>query len=96
MPKRSGRKTVLVCNSCGAVNKQVHEIKIREEIAKKDKKVGVLEHGAEDALPLMDAECPKCKHNRAHYWTLQTRAGDEPETKFFRCEKCKHTWREYD
>ncbi|MBI1969528.1 transcription factor S, partial [Candidatus Woesearchaeota archaeon] len=21
--------------------------------------------------------------------------GDEPETKFLRCQKCRHTWRDY-
>lgn len=96
VPKRSGRKTVLACPSCGSVNKQVHEVKLREEIVKKDKKMGVLERDTEKMLPLTNTECPKCKHSRAYYWTLQTRAGDEPETKFLRCEKCKHTWREYD
>ncbi|PJB94591.1 transcription factor S, partial [Candidatus Pacearchaeota archaeon CG_4_9_14_0_8_um_filter_35_24] len=24
-----------------------------------------------------------------------TRAADESETKFYRCTKCDHTWREY-
>ncbi|MBI2108536.1 transcription factor S, partial [Candidatus Woesearchaeota archaeon] len=32
----------------------------------------------------------------AYFWLVQTRAGDEPETKFLRCEKCSHTWRDYD
>ena len=41
-------------------------------------------------------ECPKCRHKKAYYWTVQTRAGDEAETKFLKCEKCSHTWRDYD
>ncbi|PIO07920.1 transcription factor S, partial [Candidatus Pacearchaeota archaeon CG10_big_fil_rev_8_21_14_0_10_35_219] len=31
----------------------------------------------------------------AYFWTMQTRAADESETKFYRCTKCDHTWREY-
>ena len=45
--------------------------------------------------PLTEAECPKCHNKKARYWTQQTRAGDEPETKFYKCEKCKHVWRDY-
>jgi transcription factor S len=41
------------------------------------------------------AECPKCKNNLAYIWQVQTRAGDEGSTQFFRCTKCSHTWRLY-
>ena len=47
-------------------------------------------------MPRVKVECRKCKNGEAYYWMLQTRAGDEPATKFFRCTKCKYTWREYD
>ena len=40
-------------------------------------------------------ECPKCKNNKAVWWLLQTRSGDEPPTQFYRCTKCAQTWREY-
>ncbi|GAG32325.1 unnamed protein product [marine sediment metagenome] len=46
-------------------------------------------------LPLADEECPKCGCPKAYYWTVQTRAGDEPETRFYKCKKCGHVWREY-
>jgi len=96
IPKKGGsRRTVLACSSCGAVNKQVHEAKIRENVTREDKNIGVIE-STESSLPLTSAECPKCGHSKAYYWSLQTRAGDEPETKFLRCGKCRHTWREYD
>ena len=26
---------------------------------------------------------------------FQTRSADEPTTRFYRCQKCKFTWREY-
>jgi DNA-directed RNA polymerase subunit M len=46
-------------------------------------------------LPVTKEECPKCGNNEAYYWLRQTRAGDEAETKFLKCTKCKHTWRDY-
>ena len=41
-------------------------------------------------------KCKKCNNTKCYFWTVQTRAGDEAETKFFKCTKCGHTWREYD
>lgn len=40
-------------------------------------------------------ECPKCHNDLAYVWQVQTRAGDEGSTQFFRCTKCSHTWRLY-
>ena len=48
-----------------------------------------------DVFPVTNATCSKCNHTEAYFWTSQTRAGDEAETKFFRCTKCRYTWREY-
>jgi DNA-directed RNA polymerase subunit M len=45
--------------------------------------------------PKVKIICEKCGNNAAYFWTQQTRAADEPETRFFKCTKCKHTWREY-
>ena len=28
-------------------------------------------------------------------WMFQTRSADEPTTRFYRCTKCKYTWRDY-
>ena len=38
--------------------------------------------------------CPKCQHKEAETWNIQIRSSDEPSTHFFRCVKCKYTWRE--
>ena len=66
----------------------------------KDKKKKIVQiavgNEQEENLPVTDAECTKCKNNKAHFWTLQTRSADEPETKFYKCTKCKNIWREYD
>ena len=36
----------------------------------------------------------KCGGKEAYYWLIQTRSADEPPTQFFKCVKCKHTWRD--
>lgn len=46
--------------------------------------------------PKTEEKCPKCKNEIAYYWTVQTRSIDEAPTKFFRCTKCGHQWKEYD
>ena len=38
--------------------------------------------------------CPKCNNVEAETWQVQIRSSDEPSTHFFRCIKCKYTWRE--
>ena len=47
-------------------------------------------------LPTTKVTCPKCGNEKASWWLQQTRSADEAETRFLRCLKCKHTWREYD
>ena len=64
------------------------KIEVRPEI-------GVIKDSDTDVFPVINAICPKCNNKEAWFWTSQTRAGDEAETRFFRCTKCRHTWREY-
>ena len=60
---------------------------VKEKIAKRAKEV-------EGTLPEVKQECPKCKNTMAYWWVQQVLGGeDEPETEFFRCVKCSHTWR---
>lgn len=75
------------------------------EISKKTKKVieeetesefNVLaENEGEEALPTIKIECEKCGNDEAVWWMLQTRSADEPTTQFYRCTKCRYTWRNY-
>ena len=95
LPKKEGSKKVLVC-SCGYKSSNVEQTKITETITKKGKEVEVIEKEDYETLPKTDAKCEKCGHKEAYFWTVQTRAGDEPETKFLKCEKCKNIWRDYD
>jgi transcription factor S len=95
LPKREGNKKIIAC-SCGYRASNLEKSKITETINKKDMGVEVVEKGKLEILPKIDAECDKCGHKKAFYWLVQTRAGDESETKFMKCEKCEHTWRDYD
>jgi transcription factor S len=92
IPKKDRNKQVLACK-CGYKNTEESDMKFKEVITP-HKEVEVIEEQKE-ALPIVEEECPKCKHKQAYSWELQTRAADEPPTQFFRCEKCRHTWRHY-
>ena len=45
--------------------------------------------------PTVKIDCEKCGHGEAVAWMFQTRSADEPTTRFYRCQKCKYTWRDY-
>lgn len=97
VPKKEGNKIKIVCPSCGYEDKsQTNKVvKIKEEIRPKEE-IEIIEPEKEQNLPIVDANCEKCGNKKAYFWTLQTRAADEAETKFFKCTKCGHTWRDYD
>lgn len=89
---QKGREAIFVC-TCGFKTKELPEA-ITEKV-KTGRDIGVIEDTDTEKLPTTEAKCPKCGHTSAYYWTRQTRAGDEAETRFFRCVRCKHTWRDY-
>ncbi len=94
--EKKGKTSMQCSNSkCSFVKKEVENLEIREKVTRPDDKVEVISDEEAKMLPLADADCPDCKHTKAYYWLVQTRAGDEPETKFLKCEKCGHTWRDY-
>ena len=94
MPKKDGNKKILAC-SCGYKSKDVSKVTIKEEKLDKTKDIEVIDKNEFETLPKMDAECPECGNKKAYFWLVQTRASEEPETKFLKCEKCGHTWRDY-
>ncbi len=93
VPKAEGSKKKMSC-SCGYSCKDKEDIKLQENLSKKGK-IEVIEPSEVEILPKVDEECPKCKNRKSYFWTVQTRAGDEAETRFFECVKCKHRWRDY-
>lgn len=93
MPKKVDDKKVLAC-SCGHVDKKGSS-RLTETVKNKDG-IDVVDNSGEDKmLPTTKAECPKCHNKECYYWLVQTRSADEPETKFLKCTKCKHVFRDY-
>ena len=94
MPKKEGNKRVMVCPRGDYKDGDAAKAEITEHMQRGSTEVDVVEK-EEVPYPKVEAECGKCGHKEAYFWMVQTRAGDEPETKFMRCTKCNHTWRDY-
>ncbi len=85
----------LVCRRCDHREKISKGSKKITDKAESKKEILILDETTE-TTPKTKAECPECGNNEAYYHLRQTRAADEPETKFYRCTKCSHTWRDYN
>ena len=84
------------CPRCNYSSKtKAKKIKTSEKIDER-KDVAVLSGKEGSTLPVINEKCSKCGNEEAYFWTVQTRASDEAETKFFKCTKCGHTKRNYD
>lgn len=85
------------CRKCGHVEKGKRNEKVVLKTEVKEKRtIPVLDsEKAKKKLSVIDVDCPKCGNIGAVWWIQQTRAGDEPATRFFKCVSCNHTWREY-
>ncbi|MDD5253507.1 MAG: transcription factor S [Candidatus Nanoarchaeia archaeon] len=94
IPTRDKKGVVLKCN-CGYNSRARKNVMIKEEVKLKREDIIEVVDKKIETLPKTKEECPKCGHNTAYFWTLQTRASDEAETRFFECVKCKHRWRAY-
>jgi DNA-directed RNA polymerase subunit M len=81
------------CPRCNYASKDKVNLKTSEKINEKNEIVVVSQKDT-STHPIVNEKCKKCGHEKAYFWTIQTRAGDEAETKFFKCVKCDHTWRE--
>ncbi len=84
----------VVCANCGYRPKKKLKLKTSEKIEQSDT-IAVIKTENDDIHPQVEIKCPKCKNKKAYFWTMQTRAADESETKFYKCTACKHTWRVY-
>lgn len=84
-------KPFLICERCG-----YHETAVGEERLERRKGENVIVIEKEKDVTAMSevtALCPKCGSRKAFWWTVQTRGADEGPTQFFRCKKCRYTWR---
>ena len=82
------------CPRCRYATKDKVDLKIKDKMDEQQE-VSVIKDKDVDTMPSVEMKCKKCGHMEAHFWTSQTRSSDESETKFYRCKKCKHTWRDY-
>lgn len=89
-PKEEKGKKFMAC-ACGYSNKKAKS-EMKETVEEHDE-IAVVDSDQSGNLKV-EALCAKCGHNQAEHWSIQTRASDEPETQFFRCMNCKHTWKE--
>lgn len=96
VPKKEGEELKLVCSKCGhAIEKiDAERYKLVRKVKPREEEPAVVEE-RRVGLPTTRALCPKCGHDKAYWWLRQTRGADEPTTRFHRCVKCGHTWREY-
>ena len=98
IPRKDSKGTVLACPNCRYVDKTAAKSpppKLSQVVTAKEVPI-VNEEMDDTALPTTDAKCEKCGNSHAYYWLIQTRASDEPETKFLKCTQCKHVWRDYN
>ena len=78
IPKKEGDKKILAC-TCGYSTKDISIANITETIDN-EQRVNVVDKEHEP-YPIIKAKCEKCGNDKAYFWTVQTRAADEPETK---------------
>lgn len=94
LPKKEGTQTKYAC-PCGH-SELSGDTKITSTVkTEKIEKVEAPKETPDAQLPICEMECEKCGHKECYFWEIQTRAGDEPPTRFYKCVSCSHTWREY-
>lgn len=102
--EKNDGESQMKCRSCGEVHEEVEgDYKVTEE--KEEDPMDRLnvssEEDQENTLPEMQKECPNCSDNpedeKTHgWWMEQTRASDEPPTRYYKCIECGNVHKEYD
>ena len=76
------------CPKCDYVAKGKVDMEMKEEIDEKVE-IRVATNKKDSSInPVTDWDCHACGSKRAEFWIRQMRAGDEPESKFYKCVKC--------
>ena len=86
------KTTKVGCPRCSYVAKGKIDMKITEKV-NEAKPVAVIGEKEGNVNPITDWPCKKCGNKRAYFWIRQMRAGDEAESKFYECTKCKNSCR---
>ena len=97
--KRMNEKTYLICKCGYQIEIQPDNNQLEKTIQKKkavlDKNLIVVSSDDKISGNMKVIKIyPKCENKEAETWQVQIRSSDEPSTIFFRCTKCKYTWRE--
>jgi transcription factor S len=80
------------CPRCNYVSKGKVNMKMEEKV-NASVPVAVVDEKKSNVNPITDWDCRKCGHKRSYFWIQQMRAGDEAESKFYKCVKCNNTVR---
>jgi DNA-directed RNA polymerase subunit M len=96
--RRTKDGSVFICTVCKC-KKNTTKLSTAKVVVPKKSRETIVVIGKEaqniKTNPTASIKCPKCENNLAITWQVQTRAGDEGATQFFRCTKCSHTFRLY-
>mgnify|MGYP001772662119 CR=1 FL=1 len=100
-PTKEAGESYLICSRCGykvkASSSSSLRVSSRIEHSTKEKTIIIEDQQELAKLPITrEVTCKRCGHHEAYYWVLQTRAADEPPTRFYKCVKCGFVWREYE
>ncbi|XAR53936.1 DNA-directed RNA polymerase [Bertholletia excelsa] len=91
------RPARLFCPTCPYVSHIESKVKLkrRAQLVRKEIEPIFSEDDMENA-PTTEATCPDpdCSFGKAAFQEFQTRSADEPASRFYKCLKCGHTWRE--
>nr|WP_202965458.1 transcription factor S [Acidilobus saccharovorans] len=104
-PKSINGKLVFVCPKCGYEEEVPSKARVATPLSFTER----VAHTPKERIIVVDANappptaqvlkgsvrCPRCGNDEVLAWMMQTRAADEPPTRFYRCTKCGYTWREY-
>ncbi|MCE4625580.1 MAG: transcription factor S [Desulfurococcales archaeon] len=102
IPKIVNGRKVLVCPNCGYTieleDDDAYKFGAPKKKSPKDKIIVVDANQPPPTATVLKGQvrCPRCGHDEILFWMMQTRAADEPPTRFYRCLKCGYSWREYD
>ncbi len=86
------KKTKAGCPRCNYIAKGKVDMKIKEKVDEHEE-VAIVNEKQGELLPETDYQCKKCNNKKSYFWIRQMRSGDESESKFYRCTKCKNVVR---
>ena len=95
--KKEDGSIVMNCQVCGEIGgplKEGEAIESQKVRHREEKELTVILDNQEENRPTLTVPCSSCGNDKATFWQVQTRGGDEQMTVFYRCTKCGKTWRD--